>query len=127
VDEIFQSWTKVPSSLPLNQAYPDFCLRPPFPFKIVFDAKYFLQNSRSAANKALVEGAYEVMFYRGLPFANARNAQEPSWDYEYGCLLAYDASDDGVLESAWDSVRCKDTFWDGGNIFVMIVRGTKQA
>jgi hypothetical protein len=127
LDEIMQTWTKPPGALPLNQAYPDFCLRPPFPFKIVFDAKYFFQNTESAAIKALVEGAYEATFYRGLPSAVARDTHEPSWGYDYGCLLAYDASDDGVLESAWGSVRCKDAFWDGANIFVMIIRGTKQA
>ena len=126
VDKIIQTWTKPPGALPLNQAYPDFCLRSPFPFKITFDAKYFFQNSESAANKALVEGAYEAMFYRGLPSVAARNTHEPSWDYDYGCLLAYDASDDGILESVWRSVRCKGAFWDGANIFVMIVRGTKQ-
>ena len=126
VDKIIQTWTKPPGALPLNQAYPDFCLRSPFPFKITFDAKYFFQNSESAANKALVEGAYEAMFYRGLPSVAARNTHEPSWDCDYGCLLAYDASDDGILESVWRSVRCKGAFWDGANIFVMIVRGTKQ-
>ena len=123
-DEIMKTWTKPPGALPPNQAYPDLCLRSPFPFKIVFDAKYFTQNDESAANKALVEGAYEVMFYRGLPAVAARTTSEPNWDYDYGCLLAYDASDGGVFEMAWRSVTCKRTFWDGANIFVMIVRGS---
>jgi hypothetical protein len=125
-DAIMQSWTKTPGTIPLNQAYPDFCFRPPFPFQIVFDAKYFFQNGETAANKALVEGVYEAAFYRGLPSAPAKNSFEPSWDYEYGCLMAYDASDNGALENAWDSVKCKSVFWDGANIFVMIIRGAKQ-
>lgn len=125
-EEIIETWTKQPGHIPLNQAYPDFCLRSPFPFKIIFDAKYFSQNSESAANKALVEGAYETMFYRGLPLTPPRTPLEPSWDYDYGCLLACDASDDGLLENVWKSVRCKSAFWDGANIFVMIVRGVKE-
>jgi len=125
VDEIMQAWAKPQKKLRLNQAFPDFCLRSPY--KIVFDAKYFIQNSYSAASKALVEGAYEVMYYRGLPAVAARTMQDPSWDYDYGCLLAFDASEDGVLQAAWDSVKCKSAFWDGANIFVMIVPGTRKS
>jgi hypothetical protein len=124
VDKIMQSWTKE-AKAPLNQAYPDFGVRPPFPHKIVFEAKYFCANSQAAANKVLVEGAYETMFYRGLPANSDRS--EPGWDYDYGCLLAYDASEGGLLKEAWDGVMCKDTFWNGGNIFVMIIRGQGQA
>jgi hypothetical protein len=40
-----------------------------------------------------------------------------------GCLLAYDASDNGALEAAWASVKKKRAFWEGGNVFVMIIRG----
>jgi hypothetical protein len=100
IEEIMQSWTKVPGKLPKNQAYPDLGFRKPFPYKIVFDAKYFTQNSQTAAIKALVEGAYETMFYRGLPKTSSGANGDSGWDYDYGCLVAYDASDSGVLASA---------------------------
>jgi hypothetical protein len=121
IDDIMQTWTKPLGGLPLNQAYPDFCLRAPFPYEILFDAKYFTQNSPAAAKAALVEGAYEVMFYRGLPSVSARLPNDPGWKYEFGCLLAYDASDQGILKKTWASVTRKNLFWDGGNIFVMII------
>jgi hypothetical protein len=123
VQETMLNWTAdVKKTFPLNQAYPDFAIRAPFPHKIVFDAKYFDNNTSDAAAKALVEGVYEAAYYRGLPKV-APHPAKPGWDYDYGCLLAYDASDDGVLTSAWRSVKSKNAFWDGGNIFVMIIRG----
>ena len=121
--ELIGMWAKPLGSPPPNQAFPDLALRNPFPYKIVFDAKYFVANSKEAANKALVDGVYEASFYRGLPFAPSTGAGNPDWDYEFGCLLSYDASDNGYLKLAWDSVKAKRLFWEGGNIFVMIVRG----
>ena len=125
-ENIIQRWMKPVSVLPPNQAFPDFGFRSPFPYKIVFDAKYFTQSSEAAARKALVDGTYEVMFYRGLPMEPPSSPEDPGWDYEFGCLLAYDASDNGSLASAWDAVQCKQTFWDGGNIFVMILHGSPE-
>jgi hypothetical protein len=123
IQQIMSDWTKDTRSYPLNQAYPDVAIREPFPHSIVFDAKYFESNSSAAATKALIEGIYEAAHYRGLPKVSALSAEKPGWDYEFGCLLAYDASDDGVLTAAWNSVTSKKTFWDGGNVFVMIIRG----
>jgi hypothetical protein len=123
VDKIMQTWTKEGTS-PLNQAFPDFAVRPPFPHKVVFEAKYFSGNTEAAAKSALVGGAYETMFYRSLsPLPATSDPNDPGWDYDYGCLLAYDASEDGLLKKAWGTVRCKGAFWNGGNIFIMILRG----
>jgi hypothetical protein len=124
VEQTMQGWTaENKSAYPFNQAYPDLGIRSPFPYKIVFDAKYFDNNSSASAEKALVEGVYEAAHYRSLPKVTSRSTSDPGWDYEFGCLLAYDASDAGVLETAWTSVRKKSAFWEGGNIFVMIIRG----
>ena len=66
---------------------------------------------------ALVAGIYEAMFYRGLP----KEDDESLWNYDYGCLVAYDASKSRALHAAWEAVTCKSDFWMGGNIFVMIL------
>ena len=83
-----------------------------------------MQNTslKTAKRLQLVEGIYETMFYVGLPKASPRSSREPGWDYDFGCLLAYDASDSGILVSAWNSVNCKPIFWEGGNLYVMILR-----
>ena len=67
------------------------------------------------------------MFYRGLPSIAPRKEGEAGWDYEFACLLAYDASENGELAALWDAVNAKDTFWEGANIFIMIVRGMNSA
>jgi len=116
-----QRWKKPRGKLPLNESYPDLDVVHPFPFSIVFDAKFFKEASAAAAERALVAGVYEVVFYRGLP----NGLEEPEKDecgYDYGCLLAYDASKDGYLEKAWKSVVTKSLFWDDANVFVMILR-----
>jgi hypothetical protein len=121
--EIMESWKKPKNSFPLNQAYPDLCLSGPFPFKIVFDTKYFSKGSLIAAEKTLVEGVYEAAFYRGLPPATSRDAAKPGWGYDFGCLIAYDASHRGYLREAWSSVASKHLFWEDAHVFVMILRG----
>ena len=76
----------------------------------------------SAAESALVNGIYEIFYYRGLPYSPG-GTTTADWNYDYGCLIAYDASPQGHLVRAWDSVVSKDCFWDGGNLFVMVLRG----
>ena len=117
-DKIFNRWIRPESAFPINQVYPDLAFRRPFPYKIVFDAKYFVENSEAAAKKALVSGAYEAAFYRGLP---QDQTSDLGWDYEFGCLLAYDASLDGVLKKIWTSVSQKNEFWNGANVYMMII------
>jgi addiction module HigA family antidote len=115
---IMQTWKRPTVGLPLNQAYPDLCLSNPFPFKIVFDAKFFEEESLASAEKALVEGVYEAAHYRGLPPDQTRQG----WCYDYGCLLVYDASRGAYLQQAWASVCSKRLFWDEANVFVMVIR-----
>jgi hypothetical protein len=114
-----QSWRKArASSVPANQAWPEAGLVPPFPWRILFEAKYFEENNLSAAEGSLVSGVYETAFYRGLP-------SDGDWGYDFGCLLGYDVSEDGFLKQAWESVTDKRLFWDHGHVFVMIIRSSQ--
>ena len=127
VDKILQTWRKPKGKLPINQAYPDFALASPFPHKVVFDAKYFTQESQAAAEKALVEGVHEAAFYRGLAAVPPSGPTDPGWCYDFGCLVAYDATVGGFLKATWDSVVNREPFWDGANVFVMVLRGNVDA
>jgi hypothetical protein len=73
----------------------------------------------------LVSDIYQAFFYRGLPRVDATKRGHPEWDYDYACLLAYDASPDGTLVAAWEALdsSVRQSFWDGANIYVMILRG----
>lgn len=42
-------------------------------------------------------------------------------------LGVYDASNGAYLQEAWDTVKAKPLFWDGGNIFIMILSGNALA
>lgn len=121
--DIMSIWKSGGKAGPLNQAYPDLCFSAPLPFTIVCDAKFFEKPSVSAAEKALVEGVYEAAFYRGLVGIPARDESEPAWGYDFGCLLAYDASPGAYLHQAWHSIGSRHLFWEDANVFVMIVRG----
>jgi hypothetical protein len=123
ITEIMDRWKRPEKSEPLNRAYPDLCLSRPFPYKIVFDAKFFEGSTIASAERALVTGVYEVAFYRGLPVE--ADHHDSGWDYDFGCLLAYDASPKASLLQAWNSVHAKRLFWDDANIFVMIIRGQR--
>jgi hypothetical protein len=114
--EVMRSWqTPRSSNTPSNQAWPEAGLVAPFPWSILFEAKYFEEETLSAAEHSLVSGVYETAFYRGLP-------GDDDWNYDFGCLLAYDVSEGAYLKQAWDSVVDKRLFWEHGHIFVMIVR-----
>lgn len=113
---VMTTWKRARRTFPLNQTFPDLALFEPFPFRIVFDGKFFDQDSLPAGESALVEGVYEVAHYRGLP-------RERGCSYDFGCLLAYDASDDGYMEHAWQTVAQKSLFWEDANVFVAIIRG----
>jgi hypothetical protein len=119
---VMEKWRSPPSNLPIYQAYPDLCLSDPFSFRTVFDAKYFDAESSTAAEDALVSGIYETMFYRGLP-PSLNKSGDSDWEYDFGCLLAYDTTRSGYLMEAWNSVTCKPLFWNDARVFVMILRG----
>jgi hypothetical protein len=108
----------------LTQSCPDFALRKPFAHSIVFEGKYFARGSKEYAARQLVADLYQAFFYRGLPSVEATKRGHPEWDYDYACLLAFDASPAGSLKDAWDSLgsSVKKSFWEGANIFVMIIR-----
>jgi len=106
------------------QSAPDFALRKPFPFNIVFEIKYFEKGGAERAATELVTDLYQAFFYRALPYVPPKN-RNPSWDYDYACLLACDASPDGTLLNAWESLppKVKCGFWEGANVYAMILRG----
>lgn len=108
----------------LRQSCPDLALRAPCPFSVVFEAKYFDKGSSTKAGADLVRSIYQAFFYRSLPSIDSRD-QRPSWNYEFACLLACDASVDGALLAAWRQIpqAVRDGFWDGANLFVLLVRG----
>lgn len=108
----------------LRQSCPDLALRAPCPYSIVFEGKYFDRGSLAKAEAELVRSIYQAFFYRALPKV-AGSGLRPSWDYEFACLLACDASPDGVLQKAWNSLPqvIQEGFWEGANVFVMVVSG----
>ena len=108
----------------LRQSCPDFALRDPCPYSVVFEGKYFEAGSASRAEADLVSNIYQAFFYRALPKI-AGTALRPAWNYEFACLLACDASRDGTLKRAWDSLprEVRDGFWKGANVYVMVLRG----
>jgi hypothetical protein len=107
----------------LRQSCPDFALRFPCPFSIVFEGKYFEQGSAAKAESELVNNIYQAFFYRSLPKVESIKTR-PSWDYEFSSLLVCDASLDGTLKKAWDSLdpAVQAGFWNGANVYVMVIR-----
>ena len=106
-----------------SQSAPDLALRNLFPFNIVFEIKYFADGGLGKAATELVTDLYQAFFYRALPYVKATESK-PSWDYEYACLLAYDASPGGTLRQSWESLppKVKSGFWNGANVYAMILR-----
>ena len=111
------------SGAPLKQSCPDFALRAPFPFTIVFEGKYFEKGGQTKAETDLVTNIYQAFFYRALPQV-APEGKAPGWNYDYSCLLAYDASPHGSLYQTWNGLNrsVKAGFWEGANVYVMIIR-----
>src|SRR5262249_7585339 len=107
----------------LTQSCPDFAIREPFPFKILFEGKYFEKGGSVKAKTELVNSIYQAFFYRGLPYDGSRK-KGPAWDYEFACMLAGDVSEEASLQRAWEAIpgAVKEGFWEGANIYVMIVR-----
>lgn len=120
----YQKWMKNTSRVPLTQSCPDFALRPPAPHRIVFEAKYFSGGSYNKAATDLVTDLYQAFFYRALPPIDSEESR--TWDYDYACLFAYDASTDGAFNGAWEALDqdVKDGFWYGANVYVMMLRGS---
>ncbi len=68
---------------------------------------------------------YECFFYRGLSIVKDQRKGHADWDYDYACLIAYDATPGGSYEKAWtdlpDEVRW--AFWKGANLYIIILGG----
>ena len=110
-------WTGTKPSSHLARACPDLALRGPH--KVVFEVKYFRDGGGSPSS-ALASGIYQAAFYRGLPRVEVRGRE---WDYPFACLLAYDATKEGKLLSAWQIIPrdVRDAFWNSSNVFVAIL------
>ncbi len=124
--KIMARWKGSEGKSPSIRPNPDFAVRDPFPFNVVFEGKYFDSERPSTAERVLVESIYEAFFYRSLPVIPT-DANGRGWDYEFSCLLAFDASTSGTLKSAWNAVAAPEDFWEGGNIYVMILRGNPSS
>jgi len=126
-ESIYNAWKDFPSGGGLTQSAPDFAVTHPFRHRIVFEGKYFARGSKKYAERELVKNIYQAFFYRGLPQVDATK-RHPEWNYDYACLLAFDASPDGSLKSAWDELApvVRNSFWEGANIYVMILGGEGQ-
>ena len=113
---------------PLVQSCPDLALRDPFPYRTVFEGKYFRRGKLAAAETALATDIYQAFFYRGLSNLPP-TTRHPAWHYDFACVLAYDGTDDGALAKAWDGLRPRigKGCWEGAGIYVMFLRGRSSA
>ena len=123
--DIYRGWKNPEKGGALTQSCPDFALRDPFPHSILFEGKYFPRGSLEFAQRQLVTDIYQAFFYRGLPRL-AATKRHPEWNYDYACLMAYDASSAGTLTSAWTDLHptTRRSFCEGANLYVMILRGS---
>lgn len=107
---------------PFAQSCPDWAFRSPCEHKVVFEAKLFREGGLEAAKTELVKGIYQCFYYRGQPKV-LETGKHSGWDYDYACLVAYDASVSGSLVKAWESVadKVRKDCWEASNIFVMVL------
>jgi hypothetical protein len=117
-DGVFDYWR----NKGFDRASPDFRLREPFPFKILFEAKYF-PPSAASPSRLLVDLIREAFLYRCLPYAFPAT-EKPEWDSDFACAIAYDATADGSCSKAWLSIpeEVRRSFWDGANLHVIVLR-----
>jgi len=107
---------------PLAQSCPDWAFRKPCQRTVVFECKLFRKGGMDAAKTELVKSIYQCFYYRGQPKVPA-SVTHTEWDYDYACLVAYDASESGSLVKAWKCVdaRVEKECWNASNIFVMVL------
>ena len=114
--DIYQRW-QGPTGNVFIQPCPDFATLAPQP--IVFEGKYFRSGSLEYAQRQLVAAIHETLFYLGVP---ALSSKVREWNYDYACLIAYDASESGNFRQAWENIsKLKDKFWDEANLFVIVL------
>lgn len=116
---VFERWLGATDKA-FSKPCPDFAIRNPF--RVVIEGKYFRGGSLQAAKKGLVEGIYEALFYLGVPRSGS-GARE--WWYDYACLVAYDASEEQTLATAWNLIEpMHGQFWTDANLYVMVIGRT---
>lgn len=122
--QIMTIWRGKGNVTPLaRNSCPDLALRVPSPHRSVFEAKYHSVPGLARAETELVRSIYQAFFYLGLPHLEETKTHA-AWDYEYACVLAYDATTDGAMLKAWNSLptEVKSACWTGANIYVMVLR-----
>jgi hypothetical protein len=128
--QIMNIWRgRVPGLKPLAlNSCPDMALRAPVRHRTVFEAKYHNNNSTAIAEAELVKNIYQAFWYLGLPRL-AETSTHAAWDYEFACVLVYDATRDAVMLRAWESLpsKVRAACWSGANVYVMILRGSPNA
>ena len=124
LDTIVDLWWSASKKLPVSQSCPDWALRDPSPYRVVFEAKFFREGTFNFAQGELVRGIYQCFYYRAQPKID-RRGQKAGWDYDYACLFAYDASKTRSLVEAWERIpQMQDECWNAANIFVMVLPRT---
>lgn len=118
---LVEMWWGVGKKKPLAQSCPDWAFRAPC-HTVVFECKLFRKGGMDAAKTELVKSIYQCFYYRGQPKVPA-SGTHAAWDYDYACLVAYDASESGSLIKAWKCVNAKveKECWNASNIFVMVL------
>jgi len=127
--QIIEIWRGRAGVNPLaRNSCPDLALRAPSPYRTVFEAKYHSTPSAVNAEAELVRNIYQAFFYLALPRV-PETKKHAAWDYEFACVLAYDATPDGVMRHAWNSLPpiVRSACWTGANVYVMILRGSDGA
>jgi hypothetical protein len=111
-DKIFQKWERKGDAA-LVKSCPDMALREPCKHKIVFETKYY--TGKPGPKPFFVRALYECFFYLSLP------KREGCEDCDYACLLAYDATQSGILHAVWNDDLSR-TFWESAHIYIMLLR-----
>ena len=116
--DIYKRWAGRSDAQPFTQPYPDLAIRHPS-YQIVFEGKYFRSGKLEYAERQLVAAIHESLFYLGVPEISARGRE---WGYDYACLVAFDASPDATLLTAWNNLKgTKAKFWDCANLHVVLI------
>jgi hypothetical protein len=120
--DIYDRWVGRSGGQPFTQPYPDLAVRHPS-YRIVFEGKYFRSGSLKYAERQLVAAIHESLFYLGVPEIKARDRE---WGYAYACLVAFDASPDATLLTAWNNLKgTRSKFWDWANLHVILIGAHK--
>ena len=106
----------------LSRSCPDWAFRKPCQHTVVFECKLFRKGGLDAAKTELVKSIYQCFHYLGQPKVPPSETHA-AWDYDYACLVAYDASGSRSLVEEWKCVdpKVEKECWNASNIFVMVL------